>query len=71
MVHEYTHAMNAKPQEAAIKDILDTSKIDENYFNGLKNPKRWRDYWLKPTEIYSRMMEVRKRGNLKPSQVVD
>lgn len=67
-IHEYTHAMRAKPQQSAIRDILSNSKIkidnseyDESDIN----------YLLDSGEIYSRMMEFRYKTKMKPSQVVD
>jgi hypothetical protein len=60
--------MNARPQEQAISNILNTSKIkvnDSEYDADEMN------YLLKSGEIYSRMMEFRHETKMKPSQVVD
>lgn len=51
-LHEYSHALNATPQENLIKTQIPT-----------KDP-----YWDDPSEIYSRLMEFRKRNNIDPKK---
>lgn len=56
MVHELAHSMEAKPQESKIADIMKGAKVD-----GGSNP-----YLESPTEIHSRLMQIRHDLNLDP-----
>jgi hypothetical protein len=51
-LHEYTHSLNAIPQELEIKKIIPTKD----------------KYWDNPSEIYSRLMEFRKTNNISPTR---
>lgn len=56
MVHELAHSMEAKPQESKISDIMKGAKI-----NGGSN-----SYLESPTEIHSRLMQIRHDLGLDP-----
>lgn len=59
ITHELAHSMEAKPQEKRISEIIDKAKIKHGK-NG---------YWDSPTEVHSRLMEVRRGLNLDPNKV--
>lgn len=56
MIHELAHSMEAKPQESKISDIMKGAKVD-----GGSNP-----YLESPTEIHSRLMQIRHDLGLDP-----
>ena len=51
-IHEWTHSLNATPQESLIQKYI---PITDEYLDS-------------PTEIYSRLMQMRKRNNLDPNK---
>lgn len=55
-LHEQAHASKAIPQEGAIRDIL----------GGENNAGT--TYYDRPTEVYSRLMELRKANNIDPNK---
>lgn len=73
-IHERTHAMNAKPQEEKVRQLL-----KENTFKFKPNPKTGgydvrmakQGYYYDPSEVYSRMNEFRYNQKLKPEQIID
>lgn len=58
-VHEWTHASRPYEQIAKVKEIIDRW--------GLKPGIMYDDYLDKPSEIYSRLMELRFNNNLDPN----
>lgn len=58
-VHEWTHASRPYEQIAKVKEIIDRW--------GLKPEIMYDDYLDKPSEIYSRLMELRFNNNLDPN----
>lgn len=55
ITHEKAHASQANPQEAKISEIYGTSN---------ESP-----YLLRPTEIYSRLMQFRESNNISPNKI--
>jgi len=65
-LHEKAHALNAYPQENKIEEILKTAVINrESKAYETKMPE---EYWDRPTEVYSRLMEFRKNNNIDPKR---
>ena len=52
LLHEHAHSLNATPQENLIKTQIQISD----------------PYWDDPSEIYSRLMEFRKKNNINPKK---
>lgn len=58
LLHEQAHASKATPQENKISEIFGT----KNTFGT--------DYYDRPTEIYSRLMQFRQANNLDPTEII-
>lgn len=56
-LHEQAHASKAEPQKKVIGEILNTENINST------------NYYDRPTEVYSRLMELRKANNIDPNKV--
>jgi len=59
--HETTHGLNALPQENKIAEIMN--------FDPLNSELDRKSYMRKPTEMYSRLMQLRLNNNLDPNKL--
>ena len=67
-IHEETHGIEAHPQLATIRKILN----EENVSPGIGKPYKGGindDYFNSPAEIYSRLMEFRINNNIDPKKI--
>lgn len=71
-VHERTHAMEATPQKAKVRELMKHNSyvFKRDKTGGVDVRYARQNYYYDPSEVYSRLNQYRYRNKLKPQQII-